>query len=359
MRKEVAVAVALLVLLGGCKRKLKLEGKVTGFKPGTETLMIHVVSEKGATVTCEPPGYACKTIDVGASGETDAELETSGQTTDKKVYLRGRIGPAENQIVVDPAASMPPTVKVSVNRYIECVARECSGSIDVAPAGHLTLKAPAGTLVNIGSDKLTVGANGNIDAPVNLTPALKDEPLSKVFAKDVVTFGSSTLTLTFPDKTTTSAKFDLTTEGAPAILAAIFKNVATGPALFPWEKGAGAKGKPVALYSWGRGYVGGAADATLAELHVIVLADDQQQRKAPCSYINKNTGQKASANLTMHDLLATAHERTTGKKLGTKVFTASSLCDWEVTGKSGASLSDQDSYPDPVVVAHWGASLAR
>jgi hypothetical protein len=359
MRKSFVLALAVVALLGGCKRKLKLDGKVTGFKAGTDTLMLHVVSEKGAYVTCEPPGYGCKSIDIGASGQGDAELETNAQTSDKKVYLKGRIGPAENRVVVDPAATIPPTVKLLSNTYIQCVARECTGSIEVAPTGHIELTAPAGTLVEVGSAKLTVGADGRLDAPVDLAPALKDQPLSKVFASEAVTFGSSTLTLTFPDKVKTSAKFDLTTERAREALLSLFKNAAKGPVLFPWEKGAGARGKQASVYCSGLCFPGGAADATLADVRVIVLSEEKGQRKAPCSYVNRTTGQKATANLTMHDQLATAYERTTGKKLGTKVFDAPNRCDWEVKGKSGTGLSDQDSHPDPAPIAQWGATLAK
>ena len=256
MRKSVVFAVVLLELFSGCNRKLKLEGKVTGFKPGTDALMMHVVSEQGAYIKCEPPGYGCTTIDVGASGETDAELASNGETTEKKVYLKGKLGPAETRIVVDPKASMPPTIKISFNRYIECIASDCSGSIDVVPAGHIFLKAPAGTAVEVGSDKLTVGGDGNLDASVNFAPALKDQPLSKVLQQNAVTFGSSTLTLTFPQKTKLTSKFDLTTDGALTTLAAVFKNAATGPLLFAWEKGAPAKGKAVAVYCAGLCYLG-------------------------------------------------------------------------------------------------------
>jgi hypothetical protein len=357
MRRDLVVAVAVVALLGGCKRKPKLEGKVTGFKPGTDTLMMHVVTEKGMIVSCEPPGYGCKLTDVGPTGQADIELDTSGQN-DQKVHLKAQLGPKENQIVLDPATSMPPTVKVSPNRSIACFGRDCSGSVDVVPWGHIQLKAPAGTLVEVGSDKLTVGADGSLDSLFNFTPALKDQLLSKVLAKDSVTFGSSSVSLTFPDKAKTSSKFDLTTEGAAGIFAIMFKDAARGPLLFPWEKGVAPKGKPVAVFCRGLCYLGGAADATLADLRVIVLTEDKQLRKAPCSYV-MNNGQKATANLTMHDELATAYERATGKKLGTKVFTAPNQCSWEVTAKVGASLSDQDSHPDGAPIARWGATLAK
>ena len=88
MRKASVVFVAL-VGLTACKRKLKLEGKVTGFKPGTDTLVLHVVSKKGASVSCEPPGYGCSRTDVGASGQADIELETQATQTEKRAASRG------------------------------------------------------------------------------------------------------------------------------------------------------------------------------------------------------------------------------------------------------------------------------
>lgn len=361
MRNVAAVCLALLALtsISGCKRKLKLEGKVTGFKPGTDTLILHVVSEKGASITCEPPGYGCKRIDIGASKEADVELETQAGQNDKKVYLKGQIGPATNLVVVDPAATMPPTVKVGFNKYIECVAKECSGTIDVVPAGHVVVRAPAGTLVEIGTDKLTVGASGSVDAAWTSTPAAKDLPLAKLFARTPSTFGSANLTLTFPDKVKVSTRFDLTTDGADTTLLTLFKNVAKGPVVFPWEKGAPPKGKPVAVFCRGLCFLGGATDATLAELRVVALAEDKATRKTTCSYTNKSTGKAATANLTMHDQLATAYERATGKVLGTKVFEASNRCDWEVTAKAGAALDNQDSHPDGAAIAQWAATFAR
>ena len=58
-------------------------------------------------------------------------------------------------------------------------------------------------------------------------------------------------------------------------------------------------------------------------------------------------------------LLRTAYDRVTGKKLGTKVFQASSVCNWEVTAQSGASLDNQNSYPDDATLAQWAAGFAR
>jgi hypothetical protein len=355
MRKAyLVVACFALLSVGGCKRKLKLEGKVTGFKPGTDTLMLHVVSERGAYITCQPPGYGCKTIDIGAGGTADVELETQAGQNEKKVYLKGKIGPAENAIVVDPAASMPPAAKVSFNKYIECVAKDCSGTIDVIPTARISLKAPAGTVVEIGTDKLTVGASGQLDAPFNSSPAAKDQPLAKLFDNKTI-FGSSNLVLTFPDKTKLSTKFDLSADGASTTIGTLVKGAASGPVLFPWEKGPPPKGKAVALYCRGFCTVGGATDATWAELRVVAFSEEKGQRKTTCSYTQRSTGKAATANLTMHDLTATAYERATGRKLGTKVFEASNVCDSEVSG----SLTAQDSYPFSSVIAQWAAGFAR
>jgi len=357
----VVLALLVLVSLAGCKRTLKLEAKVTGFKPGTETLMMHVVSEKGASLQCDPPGYGCKRTDVGASKEVDIELETQSGQNEKKIYLKGQIGPATNTIIVDPAASMPPTVKVSLNKYVECIAKDCSGTITVVPAGHISLRAPAGTAVEIGTSKLTVGANGGLEANFDTVPALKDQPLSKLLnTKDPATFGSSAPTLTLPDKAKTSSKFDLTTEGAQNAIEALLKTSANGPVLFPWEKTPPAgKGRAVAMFCSSFCTIGGDTSAPLADLRVVALGVEKGTRKSTCSYTNKVTGKPATANLTSHDETVTAYDRATGKKLGVRAFAGSNTCSWEVTAKSGASLSDQDAYLDGSAVTAWAAALAR
>ncbi|MDB4993101.1 MAG: hypothetical protein JWM74_533 [Myxococcaceae bacterium] len=349
-----------VVALPACKRKLKLEGKVTGFKPGsTDTLLLHVVSEKGVSVECESPGYSCKRTDVAFNGETDIEVETIGSGTEKKIYLKGQIGPRISHVVIDPAASMPPAVRVGSTGYVDCVARECSGSLEIAPAGHLQLKAPAGTVVEVGTDKLTVGADGNLDRPVNITPAIKDQLLTKLFGRDPVTFGSTTLSLTFPDKAKATTKFDLTTETAGARIDATLKDITKGPVLFPWEKGTAARGKPSALYCFGSYCnAGGAADATLADLRVVVVTEAKPARTSECSYVSAS-GVNATANLTMHDLLATAYERGTGKKLGSKLFVADKYCSANVTAKSADTLASQSSYPSFTAIAAWGATMAK
>jgi hypothetical protein len=354
----VAITLLLVVAMSGCKRKLKLEGKVTGLKPGsTSTLLVHVVSERRASIECEPPGYSCPRTDIPFNGETDIEVATIGAATQKKIFLKGVLGPKENRIVVDPAASLPPAVLVAFNGLIECVARDCDGVLEIAPAGSLRLRAPAGTIVEVGSDKLTVGASGNIDSPVNITPAVKDQLLSKL-CTDKVTFGSSTLSLTFPDKKKATTKFDLTTEHATPRIIKMLEGVSKGPVLFPWEKGAAVRGKGGALYLPGSGCVpGGATDATLADVRVVVLSELRPPRTGECSYTS-DSGSKGTAKLLMHDKLVTVYDRGTGRKLGTKLFEAPKFCDPNVTAKRG-DLPDQDEFPSQPAIVTFGATFAR
>lgn len=77
----------------------------------------------------------------------------------------------------------------------------------------------------------------------------------------------------------------------------------------PHDRGrAGAKGnKAVALLTFGGAHIAGAADATLADLHVVVVAEDEHQRRPPCSYVNKIPNKPATATLIMHDLTATPY----------------------------------------------------
>jgi hypothetical protein len=103
-------------------------------------------------------------------------------------------------------------------------------------------------------------------------------------------------------------------------------------------------------------YAGGPADATVKDVRVVLFGEDKP-RSGTCNYVFTD-GTSGAANLTMHDELATAYDRTTGKVLGTKLFEAKKSCDPEVTSKTKA-LKGQDAYADSKAIATWGATLAK
>jgi hypothetical protein len=236
------------------------------------------------------------------------------------------------------------------------------------------MTAPAGTLVEIGNDKLTVPASGSIEAPLNvaLTPPLAKQPIDKVCIGVVngstpdAVLGSTTLTLTFPDKVKLSTKVDLTSVLAQRGLAAALKDAAKGAVVFPWEKaGAPVKGKKAAIYVENdQCYDAGQPGATIGDLDVVALAEDQT-RVGECAY--DLTGEKdnkghgtASGKITMYDSHASAYDRVTGKKLGTKLFLAPKDCTKDIRlGSVTSTIADQTSYANEDQIAVWALTFAK
>lgn len=362
MRKPL-LAVVLLVSLTACNRKPKLEGKVTGFKPGsTSVVMVHAKATKGSHVWCGPGGHSCEPFDIPASGEKDVEVDLSkgSYDTGSKVMLTATYRDKNKEVLpLDLAASVPPALEVmSYGGYVSCKPRECSGSIDVM-ASSAKLFLPAGSTFQLGTSKVTANASGAAQGPVTLTPAPKDVLLSKVctLSSDKATLGTMPASLTFPDKTTSTSKFELTTETLTKQLIAALEGAKKGPVPFAWESSGATTGKPAAVVMR-RTYchAGGPADATVKDVRVVVFGEDKP-RSGTCNYVFTD-GTRGTANLTMHDELATAYERTTGKVLGTKLFVAKKYCDPEVTSKT-KSLKGQDEYADYKAIAAWATTLAR
>lgn len=360
MRKALP-AVILLVSLAACNRKPKLEGKVTGYKPGsTSIVMVHAKATKGSRVWCAAGGHACDPFDMPASGEKDIEVDLSKghYDTPAKVMLTASYNDKNQEVVpLDLATSVPPALETSSNGYISCAPRECTGSIDVMTA-KADVHLPAGSIFEVGSTKLTADASGKAQGPIPIAPAVKDLPLSKVCAHDASTLATWPVKVTFPDKTTAATTFQYTTEVPRTKLVSALEGVKKGPVLFPWESGAAAKGKPAAIYlSTASCYAGGAADATMKDVRVVVFGESKSTRTDTCAYAF-NDGTKGSAKITLHDTQATAYDRATGRVVGTKLFEAKKSCDYEVTTKT-KNLSDQDTWADSKPIAAWGATLAR
>lgn len=373
LRTAVTGLLALALGLGatGCG-KMKLSAKATGYKSGSATTMlVHLVGEKGARVTCSSVSIVCPPTEIPYSGETDMEVDLSATTSEKGsrvLFLKAQRGRREASVMLDLETALPPTVSFASSGGFSCIGRKCDGSVLVADArvkGHF----PPATTVQVGSAKVVANAAGDLDAPVNL--GLRTQPkdilLSKLCSSTASSFGATDLTITFPDGAKAASPVDLTTDRVWSELAPRF--AAGGPALFPWEKpGAtsASKRRAAIVYAPSRCVAGGAADATLGDVGVFVVSTPAARtRSDTCVYqLNlKATGASrgvATAKLTLHDEEATAYERVTGRKLGTRPFQAAHYCTSNVSLSSASeSIPDQDAYVDDKAVAAWAATLAR
>lgn len=365
------LAASLTLGATGCG-KMKLTAKATGYKTGSATTMlVHVVGEKGARVTCSSVNITCTPTEIGFNGETDMEVDLSATTSEKGsriLFVKAQRGRREASVMLDLETALPPRVTVASSGDITCIGRKCDGSLLIADSrvkGHF----PPATTVQVGSAKLVANAAGDVDAPVNL--GLRTQPkdilLSKLCTSTGTSFGATDLTLTFPDGVKAVSPVDLTTDRVWSELAPRF--AAGGPALFPWEKPGSipaSKRRAAILYESSRCVAGGAADATLGDVSVFVVSTPAARTRADvCVYqLNlKATGASrgvATAKLTLHDEQATAYERVSGRKLGARAFQAAHYCTSNVSLSSASeNIPDQDAYVDDKAVVAWAATLAR
>ncbi len=376
MRRLAFVGLFLLVLAnGGCKRQLKLEATLNGFKPGApDTVLVHIKSERSAEITCDADlGANCMRATVPFNGEMDLEVMTSSGKT--KVVINGVLGKKKNQVIVELGA-LPPTISVNSYGMISCMPRDCGGvGIDLFPKPELDFTAPAGTVVEFGSEKFTVGSDGRLSTPLKLdiSPPLEKQPLSAICIGLVSgstkppALLSTTLTLTFPDGVKATSQVEITAESAQRHLSQALKEITNGPVLFPWEKpgATAAKGKKAGIYVDGdHCYDGGAAGAVLADLDVIALSEDKE-RVGECTYelSSVKTGENrgiASGKITMYDSHATVYDRFSGKKLATKAFLAPKNCTKDIRLSSiNSRIQDQTSYANEDQIAAWAAVFGK
>jgi len=357
----------------GCKPKL--QATLKGLKEGNSNVaVVHVVAKSGYEVKCTDRGQRCATAYVPSSGEVDLDVWMMDEGKPKKAFVEASRGSKKVEVEVD-LTTLPPSVAV-MRGYgtISCTSKECSGALTVAPSSKISLKAPAGTLVEIGSDKLTVPASGVLDAPVGvgLTPPIDKQPIDKVCiglvggATPDAVLGTTTLTLTFPDKVKVVTKIELTSVLVQRNLAAALKNVAKGAVLFPWEKAGGAaRGKKAAIFvEDDQCYDAGQAGATIGDLDEVALADERT-RVSDCTYElsgerdNKDYG-TASGKISLYDSHATAYDRITGKRLAEKVFLAPKNCTKNIRlGTVGTKIADQAAYANEDQIAAWAVTLAK
>lgn len=365
MRSRPLFSVAVVLLATstiGCK--LKLEAKVNGFKEGSsDTVIVHVVSEKGADLTCTPCKPGTKVPD---SGEIDIEVPLT-ESGSKTVFINGKKGLKKGSTFVDLAGSTPAKLAVDPSHgTISCLPRDCSGTIDLAPSAKVFLKTEPGTILQIGTDKLTAGADGTITGPLSLalSPPLQKQPLDKICVGFTVSTTSQTVvtspvTMTFPDKSLAATKAELQLNVVEKSLAALLAKVTEGPVVFPWEKpGQRATGKRAAAFVYADDcYDAGASGATVADLDVVAVATSTQ-REGVCSFVSKSS--TATGKMMMNDLTATVYDRVTGKKLATKFFPAPKDCIDSFTARAGTTTApDSHSWADKEGVAKWAAAFAR
>jgi hypothetical protein len=345
----------------GCK--LKIDGKVTGFKEGSiDTVLVHVVTDPGAEITCTP----CKPgLKVPESGELDIEAPFTAEGS-KTLFINGKKSLKKGTTYVDMGGSTP--VKLAVDPAhgtITCLPRDCSGTIDLAPSSKVFFKSEPGTILQIGTEKLTA-TDGSISSPLLLamTPSLDKQLLDHICVGFTVTQTETTMvtapvTLTFPDKALAATNAELQLNVVEKSLATFLATVTEGPVLFPWEKpGQPAKGKRAAAFVYADDcYDAGAKGATVADLDVVAVAT-ATQREGSCSFVSKSS--TATGKMMMNDLTATVYDRITGKKLATKFFPAPKDCIDSFTARAGTtSAPDSHSWADKEGVAKWAAAFAR
>lgn len=369
-------------LVGGCVlvvcallacKKMSVEAKATGYKPGSNTVVIvHVKSGKNTRVTCASGGLECEAADTNYAGETDMEVDLEGANASKKdkvVIFEVSAGSHVATAKVDLAASgLPPKVDVNDTGAIACVARKCEGTLTVAPAGRLELDVESGTVAEVGSESFT-SQGGKIDSPVTIatTPPLKELPLSTLCAKEPRPLGSTTLTLTFPDKVKVSGTIELSSERVAKPLKSALEAIDKGPVLFQWESAGHATipaARRTALYvATVACSAAGPSNATLADVAVVVVSASET-RHDTCTYhlTEKSSGSSrgtSTGNLTLYDENATAYNRVTGAKLGSRLFKAAKLCSSDIDLSGTTAIPEQYAFVDAPAVAAWARSLAR
>ncbi len=283
------------------------------------------------------------------------------------MILKAKFGPREAtlELPVTAVSNVPASVAVDERGQISCVTKTCSGSIMVGLAGHLSVQTQAGTVVEIANVKATADASGKVEAPLDvpLSPPLKDMPIRTACAAGKTPVGTTTLSLTFPDKSKISTPVTITASLLQTGLAPVLNNVTKGPVLMPWEKGTVQRGAKRAAVETSivSCFADSASDAKVGDIAVIAVGKTTV-RTDKCEYNlgdaktgqNKGTG---SAVLRLHDEDVTAYDRATGRVLGTKSFKAEKKCDPNFRIKANEAIPDQDSYAYPTPIVQWAAGL--
>ena len=364
---ELAIAFVAMGALG-CS-KSKLEATVKGYKPGSSSIvLVHVKGDKGATVDCTPAGLDCARTDLGAAGEADVEIDLllAGDKP-KVVVLHSQIGRRQATATVDFAGSRLGVRFDFAGGSIRCISPTCSGMVSLAPTASLSFTAAPGTTVDIGNEHFKTDAAGELHTPLALTttPPLKDLQASRLCNHTASPVGKTKLTLTFADGSKGTGDLALTTEMVTSGLAPTLWAIKKGPVLFPWERAGAtprAKRAAFALDLNGCTAFGGPADATLADVVVLVVTAPKGQRADTCTYaITDSSGASrgtSTGRITLFDETAIAYDRVSGKKLAERVFQAPKVCDPNIKLTSASTpIADQSMSPLAATVVAWAATV--
>lgn len=356
-----ALTAALALSTTACKVDVEatVEGPVFG---APDKMRVTVIGAGGSDITCSD--NACEPKKADSSGRAWIEVKVPAGES-KVVTVTSKKGLRRGSKTIDLGAGGRGSRIELTKGGIMCLPAGCKGRLDVAPAPKITLEAAAGTTVDVGGEKLTVPASGTLSSPLKLAgaPSLEKHSLDKICTGGTASptaVTSTTLTVTLPGKPAMTTKVDIDTALLEQSLSFALADVKKGPVVFPWEKpGEPAKGKRAAVYTDGSAcYDSGAAGATVADLDVIAVAT-VETREDECVY-RLTTGGTASGALTLYDKRATAYDRTTGRVLGTKLFTAPKNCNEAITVRGGSTTTTrQTSSVANDVVAQWAATFAK
>ncbi len=198
-------------------------------------------------------------------------------------------------------------------------------------------------------------------------PPLKELPLATLCAKEPQSLGSTTLALTFPDKVKVTGTVELNSERVANPLKTALEAAESGPILFPWESAGHAAvpaARRAALYLAAAACASaGPSSATLADVAVVAISKSQT-REDTCAYqlTEKSSGSSrgtSTGKLTLYDETATAYNRITGAKLGTRLFKAAKYCRSDIDLSGTTTIPDQTAFVTASTVAQWARSLAK
>jgi hypothetical protein len=367
----VVLAFVLALASTGCD--LEIDAKIVGRKPDAKDVaVIHVTTDKDSELT-----YDGKTAKVPTSGAIDIEVPANA----REVWIHGEHGMKSGRTRVDMVKDMPPELTIEPGyATIGCAPRLCDGKFSIAPVPRVKLSLPAGSIAEIGKDRIEIPASGSIEAPLvsALSPPIEQQPLATICYGNPLgsppspVLASLDLSITFPDKVkTTTAKVPLDAQLAMRGFSGVLRSVTKGPVAFPWETaGAPPATKRAAVHvfadrCWYSAAVGAARDAVVADIAVITTAE-LVPRFDECRYVKmgrdgKPTRETASSPVTLQDKQATAYDRKTGEKLGTKLFEARKECREEflVRARNPSELDKQSAAASDEPIADWAATFVK
>jgi hypothetical protein len=209
---------------------------------------------------------------------------------------------------------------------------------------------PAGAILEIDGKPITLKQNERTTVPLDATAlierfgpadACNGKSMSAPRAPAVMP-----VKLTTADHTVVTGELDFTRELC-SLAAIALANVSRGPVL-----PAGGPGTVTAVDGSGGLRTLGPAK-TLADVRLVVLAEEVERNESCGTYENETTGARQEITKAMFDLHAKAYERATGKVVAEKTFRAR-------PGKCPQRMSEREAIAtraEPSDVERWAATL--